>query len=56
MDIDNEEKNTWNEVDPEDEPLPEETERPLDAQPILEEEPDVSVGVAGALKLAMKKG
>lgn len=25
-------------------------------QPILEEEPDVSVGVAGALKVAMKKG
>lgn len=28
----------------------------LESKPILEEEPDVSVGVAGALKLAMNKG
>lgn len=28
----------------------------VEALPILEEEPDVSVGVAGALQLAMKKG
>lgn len=31
-------------------------EEPLESKPILEEEPDVSVGVAGALKLAMNKG
>ena len=49
-------RNKWNEVDFE-------TEEPVNASdlisesaPILEEEPDVSHGVAGALKLAMKKG
>ena len=50
-------KSKWNEVemneaDEEDSRDTEETEE----QPILEEEPDVSVGLAGALKLAMKKG
>jgi U4/U6.U5 tri-snRNP-associated protein 1 len=48
------EKNQWSEVDVKSE-LPRLTEG-MEGQPILEEEPDVSVGVAGALQLAMKKG
>ncbi|KAK4337390.1 hypothetical protein RND71_043337 [Anisodus tanguticus] len=47
-------RNKWNEVDFI-------TEQPktldsIESKPILEEEPDVSQGIAGALKLAMKKG
>lgn len=59
-------RNNWNEVDIEMEEEPEEERFESDSpgggggdyqsQPILEEEPDVSVGVAGALKLAMNKG
>lgn len=42
----------WNEVGIDEKPV----EIKKEDAPILEEEPDVSVGVAGALKLAMKKG
>lgn len=61
-------RNNWNEVDikMEDEEVAEEMKSPsryhdesadeYESKPILEEEPDVSVGVAGALKLAMNKG
>jgi len=42
----------WNEVGIDEKPVEVKTED----VPILEEEPDVSVGLAGALKLAMKKG
>lgn len=67
MELDEEEveKNTWAEVDPlaqqkqkqaqqrtNAEPIP----THLEAFPILEEEPNVAQGVAGALKLALKKG
>lgn len=51
--------NNWNEVDMKKEEYEETFDnepRTFQSQPILEEEPDVSVGVAGALKLAMTKG
>lgn len=51
--------NNWNEVDVKNEEYEEpfdDEPRTFQSQPILEEEPDVSVGVAGALKLAMTKG
>uniref|UniRef100_T1IPV0 Uncharacterized protein n=1 Tax=Strigamia maritima TaxID=126957 RepID=T1IPV0_STRMM len=43
----------WNEVDIDEKPIEVQVTNDV---PILEEEPDVSVGLAGALKLAMKKG
>ena len=55
-------RNNWNEVDidmddePDDERFLNDSPGRYESQPILEEEPDVSVGVAGALKLAMNKG
>jgi U4/U6.U5 tri-snRNP-associated protein 1 len=45
-------RGTWNEVEVEDLPI---DIVALEA-PILEEEPDVSSGVAGALRLAVSKG
>lgn len=69
MDVDDEEeqKNTWAEVDPsiQQQKLkasgsgaakPEEKVTIKEALPILEEEPNVSLGLAGALELARKKG
>ncbi|XP_064483898.1 U4/U6.U5 tri-snRNP-associated protein 1-like [Ornithodoros turicata] len=46
-------KGAWNEVDIDERPAEIEDH---EKKPILEEEPDVSVGVAGALQLAFKKG
>ncbi|KFM77610.1 U4/U6.U5 tri-snRNP-associated protein 1, partial [Stegodyphus mimosarum] len=46
-------RGAWNEVDLDEKPA-EISVR--ENEPILEEEPDISLGVAGALKLAMKKG
>lgn len=51
-DEDKEVRGTWNEVEVEDLPI---DIVALEA-PILEEEPDVSSGVAGALRLAVSKG
>ncbi len=48
-------RGVWNEVDMKDEDNCDRFDD-NEGQPILEEEPDVSVGLAGALKLAMKKG
>lgn len=45
----------WNEVEVNDDDVPSDFDGP-DNQVILEEEPDVSRGLAGALQLAMKKG
>lgn len=67
MDLDEEEeqKNTWSEVDPSVQQKQKQAQRSsqaeampahLEAFPILEEEPNVAQGVAGALKLALKKG
>lgn len=59
-------RNNWNEVDIKMEEEAEDSDQQdnyrahspteYESKPILEEEPDVSVGVAGALKLAMNKG
>lgn len=56
-------RNNWNEVELKEEEEEDgevghkgETSSRFVSQPILEEEPDVSIGVAGALKLAMTKG
>lgn len=46
-------RGAWNEVDIEEKPV---EIKNRENEPILEEEPDVSVGLAGALVLAMKKG
>lgn len=46
-------RGAWNEVDIDEKPVEIEDH---EKKPILEEEPDVSVGIAGALKLAHKKG
>ncbi|KAK8787985.1 U4/U6.U5 tri-snRNP-associated protein 1 [Amblyomma americanum] len=46
-------RGTWNEVDIEEKPV---EIKDREKEPILEEEPDLSVGVSGALKLAVKKG
>lgn len=43
----------WNEVDVEERPV---EIKDREKEPILEEEPDLSLGVMGALKLAVKKG
>lgn len=66
MDVEEEEeqKNTWAEVDPSiqhKQKATSSTARPeekvsIEALPILEEEPNVSQGLAGALELARKKG
>ena len=48
-------KGQWNEVDVKDDDIPNDFED-NEGQPILEEEPDVTRGLAGALQLAMKKG
>lgn len=47
-------RSSWNEVEIEDQPV--EIPKERENEPILEEEPDVSIGLGGALKLAMKKG
>lgn len=51
-----EERGTWNEVEIDETPV--DITRPADAEEstILEQEPDVAVGIAGALKVAMNKG
>uniref|UniRef100_G3MKP6 SART-1 family protein n=1 Tax=Amblyomma maculatum TaxID=34609 RepID=G3MKP6_AMBMU len=46
-------RGAWNEVDIEEKPV---EIKDREKEPILEEEPDLSVGVFGALKLAVKKG
>ncbi|XP_023236916.1 U4/U6.U5 tri-snRNP-associated protein 1-like [Centruroides sculpturatus] len=46
-------RGAWNEVDIEEKPV---EIKNRENEPILEEEPDVSCGLAGALALAMKKG
>uniref|UniRef100_A0A131YC32 Putative catalytic step 2 spliceosome n=1 Tax=Ixodes ricinus TaxID=34613 RepID=A0A131YC32_IXORI len=46
-------RGTWNEVDLEEKPV---EIKDREKEPILEEEPDLSVGVSGALRLAVKKG
>uniref|UniRef100_A0A1E1XSP5 Putative u4/u6.u5 snrnp associated protein n=1 Tax=Amblyomma sculptum TaxID=1581419 RepID=A0A1E1XSP5_AMBSC len=46
-------RGAWNEVDIEEKPV---EIKDREKEPILEEEPDLSVGVSGALKLAVKKG
>ncbi|XP_003744357.2 U4/U6.U5 tri-snRNP-associated protein 1 [Galendromus occidentalis] len=67
MDLEEEEelKNTWSEVDPSVQQKQKQAQRAphaevipvhLEAFPILEAEPNVAQGVAGALKLALKKG
>ncbi|KAL1447956.1 hypothetical protein MTO96_006530 [Rhipicephalus appendiculatus] len=63
MDIDNEEEDqeaedaakrgAWNEVDIEEKPV---EIKDREKEPILEEEPDLSIGISGALRLAVKKG
>ncbi|XP_075555996.1 U4/U6.U5 tri-snRNP-associated protein 1 [Dermacentor variabilis] len=63
MDIENEEEDqgagdaanrgAWNEVDIEEKPV---EIKDREKEPILEEEPDLSVGISGALRLAVKKG
>lgn len=51
-----EERGTWNEVEIDETPV--DITRPADAEEstILEQEPDVATGIAGALKVAMNKG
>ncbi|XP_076341881.1 U4/U6.U5 tri-snRNP-associated protein 1-like [Tachypleus tridentatus] len=46
-------RGAWNEVDIDDKPVEINNQESI---PILEEEPDVSTGMAAALQLAMKKG
>lgn len=46
-------RGAWNEVDIEEKPV---EIKDREKEPILEEEPDLSFGVSGALKLAAKKG
>lgn len=63
MDIENEEEDqeagdaanrgAWNEVDIEEKPV---EIKDREKEPILEEEPDLSIGISGALRLAVKKG
>jgi len=51
-----EERGKWNEVEIDETPVDITREPEIEKAPILEEEPEVGPGIAGALKLAMKKG
>ena len=53
--LDEPKRGQWNEVEVNEDDIAQDLDGP-DNKPILEEEPDVSKGLAGALQLAMKKG